>query len=364
MRILMDDQIFSMQHHGGISRYHISLAKALEKLDDVEVVIDAKWTRNAYLIDWDRARPLRPAFLNRERVLKPLNRITPPRAAEVVHHTYYDRSYLAQYEKPRAVTVHDMIPEMFPELFPAGNPHRDKHAFVEAADVIFCVSATTREDLQREYGPLPAPSIVTHLGVQDSFAPGLRPLPALPREYILFVGIRRAYKDFSVLLRAVERLSAKYPDLHLVAVGGGQPTQLEQSRWGRSSARIVHVTLSDKELPHAYANAKAFVLPSRYEGFGLPALEAMASGAPVLLADGPTLREVGGEAASYFRAGDSAALTEVLERILADDRYSEEFRHRAFARSQKFSWRDTADKTLGGYAIAANKRGSYAKGSR
>ncbi len=274
--------------------------------------------------------------------------------ADLVHHTYYLRRYLRRYHAAprRAVTVVDMIAETHPEHVRLRNPHRAKRAFVAAADLVFCISEATRADLVAVYGEPAAPVIVTHLGVSDAFTAGAAKPEALPERYVLFVGKRGRYKDFAVLVDAFAR--AELPaDVALVLVGGEPMSARERSRLEVSpgmAGRIVGpLRLSDRELSGAYGHAQAFVFPSRAEGFGLPTVEAMASGAAVVLADVPVHREVGGDAALYFDPGRADSLAEILVEILGDPALREEYAARGLSHAASFTWSETARRTAQAY---------------
>ena len=276
------------------------------------------------------------------------------RSADLIHHTYYQPEYLKPHAPPMVVTVHDMIPELFPDLFPKGNPHQWKQEYVRRARVVLCVSENTRRDLVRVYGAIEPPTVVTHLGVGDGFAPGAHRPPWCPDRYVLFIGNRGGYKGFRVALESFAELAPLQPDTFLLAIGGGPFTQDEDaliSRWGLRN-RVTQRSASDEELPGVYGGAKAFVFPSRYEGFGLPVLEAMACGTPTVLADSSSFPEVGGNAALYFPTGDSSALAVQLHRLFADSELHRDLTAKGLARARHFSWRRTALDTVDGYRIA------------
>jgi len=358
VRVLIDDQIFISQVRGGVSRYFAELMKYLRRGEapDVELVQPWRWTRNIHAEEAGLAATLPTPVGRRPFVLRTANRIAGRYGgSEVIHHTYYNCKYLKL--KPsalRVVTVYDIIPEIFPELFPDGNPHEGKREFVEAADLVLCISASTRDDLVRLYGLPIAPVVVTPLGVDYSFRPGLPPLPSLPSPYVLFVGNRKAYKDFDVLVEAFVSLAARHADVWLVVVGGGPFDRAEEESMRRKGIRerVYRTSLSDPELPAAYANASCFVFPSRYEGFGLPTVEAMAAGCPVILADSSTHPEIGGEAAMYFPPGDSEALAAALSRVHSDAALRRVLSERSLLRAADFSWQQTATATVRAYQQA------------
>ncbi len=246
-----------------------------------------------------------------------------------------------------------MTPELLPETFPLGSPHMDKRAFVEEADLVLCISESTRTDLLSVYGAPRAPVLVTPLGVAPGFALGVRPAKDLPDRYLLFVGNRSGYKDFSVLARAFA--AARLPDeVTLVAVGGGPLDDDERELLAglHLTSRVRQVDLSDSDMPGAYADALGFVYPSRYEGFGLPTVEAMSVGCPTILARSSSHPEVGGDAALYFEPGDVDGLVAHLEVVTGDDDVREDLAVRGRARAAGFTWANTARVTAEAYRAA------------
>jgi glycosyltransferase involved in cell wall biosynthesis len=175
--------------------------------------------------------------------------------------------------------------------------------------------------------------------------------------YLLFVGSRAPYKDFSVLAQAFAGL-AEMGKLSLVAVGDGPFTPPELATLSRLGIdrRARQVDLSDHELAGAYSHALCFVYPSRYEGFGLPALEAMACGCPVILADSSSLPEIGGSAAHYFPPGDHAALGRLIADLVPNEQLRAQRRQAGLARAALFSWRKTARLTAAAYHALRHSR--------
>jgi glycosyltransferase involved in cell wall biosynthesis len=308
----------------------------------VELTGGQVWTANRHQLDSGLGRRLRGRLAD-PRVATVVNRLRSPGRPDLVHHTFYDAAYLnRKVGRLRVVTVYDMIPEIYPELFPTGNPHLAKRAFVERADLVLAISAATQRDLVSVYGESRAPVVVTPLGVHDSFRPG-GPRPAeLPGQYVLFVGNRAGYKDFDGLTE---------PDVQLVAVGGGAFDDLERARLAALgvAGRVVQCNLDDVSLRGAYAHALCFVFPSRHEGFGLPTLEAMACGCPVVLVDSSSHPEVGGDAALYFPPGDVAALRHRLMELVGSPTLRADRAQAGIRRAATFTWERTARATAEAY---------------
>jgi glycosyltransferase involved in cell wall biosynthesis len=362
LAIRYDDQIFSVQHRGGISRYFLELIRAFARDPDLRVEPQPawRWTANEHAIAAGLGARLNMPGGSSRRVLRLANAVAGrrhQRSADLLHSTYYlPRPLLSRHSPPMVVTVHDMIPELFPELFPAGNPHASKREYVQRAAAILCVSEQTKRDVQQVYGPVRQPVFVTHLGVDDAFRPGEA---ASGGEYLLFVGRRDAYRDFPIAVEAFAALAPRHPDIKLLAVGGGHPTRAEVSmlqRWGLTSA-LEFRNPNDNELPHVYRGALALMVPSRYEGFGLPALEAMACGTPVVLAQAGSLPEVGGDAALYFAPGDPHGLASQLERLLEDEGLRARLKANGIRRAASFTWQRTAIATAEAYRVAVSAGG-------
>jgi glycosyltransferase involved in cell wall biosynthesis len=269
--------------------------------------------------------------------------------SDILHHTFYHPRFLRpDFAGPRVTTIYDMTPDLFPELFPEGDPHLSKRAYVDASDMLLCISDSTRQDLIAVYGELDKPIRIAHLGVSQTFSPHHLPIDGLPARYLLFVGKRDKYKDYSVLAEAVAGLEEK---VVLVVVGGGAFTDEEihlHERLG-ITPQIRQLSVGDQELAGLYANTLAFVFPSRYEGFGLPTLEAMASGAPTILAMISAHPEIGGDAAMYFPPGDAAVLRDCLERVIGDPALREQYGSLGIARAAAFTWEQTARQTSDAY---------------
>ena len=163
---------------------------------------------------------------------------------------------------------------------------------------------------------------------------------------VLFVGVRQGYKDAETLIRAFAKVP---PNLRSVLrfVGGGPFTETEKYLFAQLgiARQVSQENLSDEELTLAYASSHIFVFPSRYEGFGLPVLEALQQSCRSLLARTEIFQEIAGNAAEYFSPGDETDLSLQLTRILSDDPDINPNVDAGIQKCQEFSWRITAKKT-------------------
>jgi glycosyltransferase involved in cell wall biosynthesis len=365
VKVYIDDQIFFMQRRGGISRYFVEMMLAFRANPAIGVTITGLPVdrSNLHLKDAGLGRRVPRGFgrFRSRAVTLMQDQSWKYPIPDVVHHTqYYVPNYLQRHKNvaKRVVTVYDMIPEIHPELFPNGNPHGFKQEFVAAADLVICISEVTKQHLMWIYGTPANKIVVIPLGVDMSvFKPDEEPHEGLPSRYVLFVGQRGGYKDFSTLARAFA-LADLPQEIKLVAVGGGDFTATEHSELHEIgiSQRTVHLNLGDAELAGAYGNADCFVFPSTIEGFGLPTLEAMASGCPTILADIDTHREVGAAAAGYFAPRDSGELAQLLVDLTSNQELRLRMRREGLSRAASFTWNETAWKTGLAYADVLGRR--------
>lgn len=357
--VYVDDQISTLQRYGGVSRYFAEIMREFRRDSDhgVQLLNGREWSLNHHMIDAGFGRRFPGRVGRSKRILRRANALGAAlrrSCAHVMHHSFYEPEYLRPDSNLcRIVTVYDMIPERLPHLFPAGNPHLAKREYVNLADLVLAISNSTKRDIIEVYGQLSIPIVVTPLGVSDTFfTPQERP-SALPPRYVLFLGRRRGYKDFDVLVRAFA--AADLPeDVHLVAIGGPLLSPDERSKLTDLGirGRVVHVALDDSELPGAYRHALCFVFPSRYEGFGLPTLEAMAAGCATVLCDSSSHPEVGGEAALYFDPGDDSELAAHLESLVANPELRRSRGELSVEHARHFSWARTAQLTANAYRQA------------
>lgn len=357
MRVAMDEQIFAIQPYGGISRMFAELAQqfAAGVVPDVELLPLRAPIVNRYILDDPdlRARLRAQQAQNEWTALaRYFTRMRAKASADIVHNTFYLPHGLAPIgSAKRIVTIHDMIPELMPHTRRRLDWLTLKRRYVDSADHIVCVSEATKQDLIKVYGLTKAPISVVHHGVDPRFHPDVPRADFLPARYLLYVGHRAQYKDADVLFRAFARIAEQDPDLQLLCVGGDGLSSAEVARLQDLGIRerVSQRYLSDDLMASAYVHAELFVFPSHFEGFGLPALEAMACGTPAVLARATSLPEVGGDAAAYFEPGDDKELAGTVVDLLRDDGARAGLRARGLERAGQFTWQVAAERTAAIY---------------
>jgi glycosyltransferase involved in cell wall biosynthesis len=248
-----------------------------------------------------------------------------------------------------------MIHEKFPDNF----SHRDpavkfKRLAVDRADHIICISQNTKNDLCAIYDvPIDKVSVV-HLGFEKFVSqPVYTALHSKElRPFLLYVGSRRGYKNFERMILAVASSPALRNTFDVLAFGGGPFNKAEQfkiAQLGFDSQSVRQVGGGDDILGRLYAQARAFVYPSIYEGFGLPPLEAMAQDCPVITSNSSSLPEVVGDAGFYFDPLDIEAQAQAIERVVFDDQMRSQLIEAGRQRLDLFSWDRCARETQAVY---------------
>lgn len=258
--------------------------------------------------------------------------------------------------------LHDLVFARHPETLSARNRvllRRLVPASIASADHVLCFSDFTRREAAELYALPPERATVVPHGVHPRFfavpTPAelarLRERHRLPERFLLFVGTLEPRKNLMSFLHAHDRLPRDLQREHpLVLVGDagwGDDAARAAVQEREESGRLLRLGyVVDEDLPRLYAAATALVLPSLYEGFGLPVLEAMAAGTPVVCSDAPALAEVAGGAALHFPATDVEALAAALVRVLTDADLRDDLARRGRKRASGFTWDRAAAATL------------------
>lgn len=279
---------------------------------------------------------------------------------------YHDPSlWPFEFDGPMVMTLHDLTHVHFPETQPQDRLLEiQRHAgrSVERAQRILVDSDFIGGEVCRHYGVKAERIAVAPLGYAQRFHPRsseqlMAPLQALnlqPGEYLLCVGTLEPRKNLQLALRAYERLSAairaRYP-LVVVGMAGWRAEQLTaqlQRAVAGGQVRLLGYQ-NDRTVAELLAGARLLVFPSLYEGFGLPVLEAMASGTPVVLTRSSALPEVAGSAGTYIDVQDERDCANAVQRLIDDQAYWQQQRNAGLKRAQAFSWQRCAQITADVY---------------
>lgn len=335
--IIIDGIIYSLQRHGGITVYFNELLHRLKfrSAGDCRVVIHEGSAANVdFLPAGYEIRPMRLAERYRR---------CPLRTQDGLFHSSYYR--LPDRNVPVVTTVHDFIYERF-----ASGPRKwlhswQKFAAINSSHAVICISESTRRDLLHFLPDIrPERLHVVHNGVSSAFHPLMPEMlsSTTMRPYVLFVGARSGYKNFMPLVQAMSNLR----DLDLVCIGGGvlTPQESEVVQCHLAGRFIHHLGVSDLQLNQFYNGAFCLAYPSAYEGFGIPVLEAMRAGCPVIALNSSSIPEVAGAAAQLLPEASPEALYAALTR-LDQTGQREHFRKLGFQQASLFSWDRTFAET-------------------
>lgn len=362
MIIVYDHQIFGWQAYGGISRYFFEIADGIARASSHHVAVVSPLYVNHYLRHHDPSLEVTgrffPQIRRTGRIVRALNNVLafPVQRSlkpDIVHETYYAPRRQAPRKAYTVVTVFDMIHEKFPDSFSGLDRTRHhKRAAIKRADHIVCISENTRQDLIELLGVQPERTSRIYLGHHLDRCGNLDTGDPIGRPYLLFVGLRQGYKNFSALVEAYAASERLRRDFSLVAFGGGAFTPDERRkihRLGLAQDSVIQLSGSDTLLALLYDHALMFICPSKYEGFGIPPLEAMGCGCPVVCSNASSLPEVVGDAAELFDPEDVDAIRTAVETVAYSQTRLADLVARGTHRAREFSWSRCATETLAVY---------------
>jgi len=386
MRIGIDGR-YIQDHFPGIGRYTYSLIGALAQVagDESFIVLHNPALRNTR---YDLAALARhpnvtlvpvnvPTFSTAEQTRLPW--IVRRLRLDVLHSPYYIKPYLLPC--PSVVSLYDLIAARYPQYLPSSWARLafavTTRLAITTARRLITLSAASRRDLAELYGVPPERVAVTPLAADEHFRPmgemaaleNVRRKYALPEHFVLYLGSNKPHKNLVRLIQAwflvlspqssVPNRQSAIGNPQLVIAGHWDPrypqAQQKAAELGLEESVRFLGDVSEADLPALYNLATVFAFPSLYEGFGLPPLEAMACGTPVVCANTSSLPEVVGDAALLFDPLDVPALAAALAQALGDASLQAALRPRGLARARLFSWERTAKETLAVYREVAGR---------
>lgn len=334
-----------------------------------ELQLDAPWTRDGQVcrptgnLLWRMVLPVRDSafgdglsFLRRQVMTRVVSRTRPD--------VFLGTNFLGLFHPSfkTVITIHDMAYRRYPE---AANPYMlrllsrylGRHA--QRAHAVLTDSHHARRDIVEYLGIPVEKVVVAYPGVSPEFRRVedrreleiVRGKYALPERFLLFVGTVEPRKNLEILVRAFDRMLSDEAFSHSLVIAGGRGWRDEGIRRAiegmRDRGRIVCTGfVDDRDLPALYSLADVFVLPSLYEGFGLPVLEAMACGTPVVASRAASLPEVVGDAGLLFDPHSAEALADSLRRVVREEALRRSLAAAGLQRVRRFTWEHTARRVL------------------
>lgn len=361
-RILYDHQIFDIQRFGGISRYFCEIMQRLNMKYDISI----RFTINYYISKKKLSKhsiPI-PRFMFRHyrkicqaKNQKLAEQFLKSKEPYVFHPTYYS-TYFFKYigDNPYVITVHDMIHEKFPHYFhQAEELIIQKREIIQRASHIIAISENTKKDIIDILHIDPNKIDVIYHCTSIKPYEG-KPTQSLPKKFLLFVGDRTPYKNFTNLLLAFATLSKENEELSLICTGTRftkNETELISNL--KISDKIRQIKASDKVMSELYTRAELFVFPSYYEGFGIPILEAYACQCPVALSNASCFPEIAGEAGVYFNPYSVSSMICAIKSVMYDENLRTDLIKKGTERLRLYSWEKAALQTESVYQKVINQ---------
>ena len=334
--LYLDGIIFSIQKYGGISTYWRELYNGLNKVNFNNRLI--VYDKNSdLLVDNSNVELFNKRRLERYRSLGYLP------SKSIVHSSYYRTS-----KQTNVITVYDFTYEQFGKgLFDKVHINQKKWA-IKNADIILCISENTKIDLLNYYPEAVRKKIfITHLAASnDYFNKGLDYKLRVSDPYVLFVGARSTYKNFIELVKSMKNFAG----LKLYVVGGGDFSNEELLVLQECCKnRFKHfINIDNDNLNDLYNAALCLVYPSMYEGFGIPVIEAMRSGCPVIASNSSSITEIAKDSAILLDEPNDVNIADAINSILIENNF-DYYREVGLKNALNFSWEKTVEKTINCY---------------
>jgi len=354
LKVIFDPSIFYLQRYGGISRYIIELHKNLKINYNAKII--APVYINNYLYNLNTSNKVCLLKINNyrrytRRISTQFNKLffqlyCKIYKPNIVHLTYYDYYNYSKNIKT-VLTVHDLIHEKFSSKYNFRYRSFYKKNSLDKADKIICISENTRKDLLNFYEVDQSKISVIHHGysenleikeIQDKF---------LDKPFILYVGDRNKYKNFSNFILAYSKSKMLKKDFNIVCYGGGEILDNEKKLFFDRNIfnKIKFYKGNDQRLNFLYKKAAIYVCPSIYEGFGLTILEAMKMSCPIVSSNGGNLSEIGKEIIDYFDPNNLDDIIFKIESLVYDDERKKKMIQKYSDHLKNFSWKKTTNLT-------------------
>ncbi len=349
--IFFGPEIWSTQNYGGISRYFQNLIAGTSRVRQNTFAIVPKnfsgYSQsfpNTQIIRTDKER-------GRNLISEGLSCVSGESIGGIYHSTFYGAANYNLWRKNgyfNVITVHDLISEKFTAKKTINRPRVDqKKRAIKSADHIICISNTTKSELLKFY-EIPEYKIsVIYLGCDSFDTSKTFSFGDYKNNYLLFVGKRGWYKNFNRFIQAFSHSKYLRDNFTILAFGGGEFTQSELSEFKdlKIEKNMKWMGGSDEKLAECYLNAAALIYPSLDEGFGLPPLEAMSLGCPVIASNQGSIPEICKEYIVYFDPYDLESIRETIEITMLSSDSTKKNIVAGKKYVENFTWASTINKT-------------------
>ncbi len=351
IKIVFDYQIFIRQHFGGISRVFAEVNTRLLQ-NNVKIDYPVLFSQNYYFRNIVHTSELASKSRIINYILRIVNKIyfigyiIRNRDCNIIHATYYS-SYFYRFMPKNTkyvLTVHDCTQELCSKNT-LGNKRMCflKKKAINRADAIIVPSQNTKNDIISLYQVKEEKIHVIYWGCMKKEINMNNIHVNLPNKYVLYVGARNDYKNFTNFVKAIGKVCEKLPDIMVVCVGGAfSQEEVHYLKRLHLENNFIQVKANDDELNYLYEKALCFVYPSMYEGFGIPILEAFNCGCPVLLSNASCFPEIGGKGAIYFEPQNIDDMGNCIYNCIISEEERKKMSEQGKQRAKEFSWEQTA----------------------
>lgn len=360
VRIIIDART-ATPHFPGIGRYTHNLLTALAdfgKQLSLYVIRSPSTFGYPLTVPYDSATTAVSVFSLRQQWVIP--QLIRTAVGSLYHSTYYLMPYMVPI--PLVFTCYDLIPLIYPGYFTifTRTIYSIAHRIASAVSAhVITISESTKSDLVKYFSADAQKITAIPLAADSIFKPqaqtaveAVRSRFGIPKKYCLYVGTNKPHKNLTRLLEAWKLLNhSRDSQGHFLVIVGRWDERYPEARdyalqSGLSDSVRFVGEVPDDQLPAIYSGATVFVHPSLYEGFGLPIVEAMACGTPVVCSNTSSLPEVAGQAAMFFDPQDPRGMATVLGTVLADKNMLDSMKQKSLVQAARFSWKETARKTI------------------
>jgi len=361
IKVGYDAQALTGKHQTGLGVYAVNIARNLEKHPE-SVKMKLLWPAGRKVFKKTMERLIWEQFhlvlaAHREEV-------------DLIHTPCFSVPRFTRI--PKVVTAHDLIVLHNPSFMPLGSRWYFSKwipASYKSADHIIAVSKATRDDLVQRLGIHPSKITVIYHGVNPVYTRTTDPHEInrirfkykVPADFFLMVGSFEPRKNIDVAIEAFKNISSISNQIRLVLIGKPNSYQAEMQKLVKSYKLSDQVLfpgyIPDEELKTLYSMATAFLFPSSAEGFGLPLIEAMSTGCPVIASNLKVFHEIGADAVTYVQVGDVSALAAQMRKLLSDESLQAEFVWKGMAQAMNYSWDHATEETFKVYLKVLTERG-------